>query len=45
VVTEYGIADLYGKTLAERGKALIAIAHPDFREELEEALREKGVGL
>jgi 4-hydroxybutyrate CoA-transferase len=45
VVTEYGIADLYGKTLAERGKALIAISHPDFREELEKALKEKKVGI
>lgn len=34
VVTEYGIAELKGKTLRERAKALIAIAHPDFREEL-----------
>ncbi|QEK12510.1 acetyl-CoA hydrolase/transferase family protein [Crassaminicella thermophila] len=31
VVTEYGIADLRGKTLKERGRALINIAHPDFR--------------
>jgi 4-hydroxybutyrate CoA-transferase len=31
VVTEYGIADLRGKTLRERARALIAIAHPDFR--------------
>ncbi|MBI4547566.1 MAG: acetyl-CoA hydrolase/transferase family protein [Ignavibacteriae bacterium] len=36
VVTEYGVADLYGKTVRERVKALIEIAHPDFREELEE---------
>jgi acyl-CoA hydrolase len=34
VVTEYGVADLRGKTLAERAKALIAIAHPAFRETL-----------
>ena len=34
IVTEYGIADLYGKTLRERAQALINIAHPDFREEL-----------
>ncbi|MBM6830445.1 acetyl-CoA hydrolase/transferase family protein [Anaerotignum lactatifermentans] len=38
VVTEYGIARLKGKTLLERGKALIAIAHPEFRTELEAAL-------
>lgn len=34
VVTEYGIANLKGKTLRERAKALIDIAHPDFREDL-----------
>ncbi len=37
VVTEYGIADLYGKSLRERARSLIDIAHPDFRAELEEA--------
>lgn len=36
VVTEYGIADLRGKTVRERMKALIEIAHPDFRGEIEE---------
>lgn len=35
VVTEWGIAELRGKTLAERAKAMIAIAHPDFRTGLE----------
>ncbi len=34
VVTEYGIADLYGKTLGERAKALISIAHPEDRDHL-----------
>ncbi len=34
VVTEHGVADLYGKTLDERAHALIAIAHPDDRESL-----------
>lgn len=34
VVTEYGIASLFGKTLKERAKELIAIAHPKFRNEL-----------
>ncbi|MGF6366147.1 4-hydroxybutyrate CoA-transferase [Aequitasia blattaphilus] len=34
IVTEYGIADLRGKSLKERAKALIQIAHPNFREEL-----------
>jgi acyl-CoA hydrolase len=35
VVTEYGIVNLKGKSVAERAKALISIAHPDFREQLE----------
>jgi acyl-CoA hydrolase len=34
VVTEYGIAELQGKTVHQRGEALAAIAHPDFRDEL-----------
>ena len=34
VVTEYGVACLRGKSLAQRAEALIAIAHPDFREAL-----------
>lgn len=37
VITEYGIADLYGKTLHERAQALIGIAHPEDREALERA--------
>lgn len=36
IITEYGIAQLYGKNLRERTKALIAIAHPDHRAHLEE---------
>ena len=39
VVTEYGVAELYGRSLRERATALIAIAHPDFREELTAAAR------
>lgn len=35
VVTEYGIADLFGKNLRQRARALINIAHPEDREELE----------
>ena len=35
VVTEYGVADLKYKSTVERARALIAIAHPDFRRELE----------
>ena len=40
VVTEYGVAYLYGKSLQERAMALITVAHPDFREHLlKEAIR------
>lgn len=39
VVTEYGIAHLKGKTIRERAQALIAIAHPDFRKELQQELK------
>jgi 4-hydroxybutyrate CoA-transferase len=35
VVTEYGVAQLFGKTLSERKRALLDIAHPQFRDELE----------
>lgn len=38
VVTEYGFADLKGKSLSERAEALIALAHPNFRAELMDAL-------
>jgi len=34
IVTEYGAVNLHGKSLRERGDALISIAHPDFRAEL-----------
>ena len=37
VVTEYGIADLYGKSLRQRAKMLTGVAHPQFRDELEKA--------
>ena len=40
VVTEYGVADLYGKTIRERAKALIRIAAPEFRDELKRAAKE-----
>ena len=41
VVTEYGIAQLKGKTLRERARELIAIAHPDFREGLIKVYEER----
>ena len=34
VVTEYGVANLYGRTIRERVKALVGIAHPDHRERI-----------
>lgn len=40
VVTEYGAAELKGQTLAERARRLTAVAHPDFREELDRAAYE-----
>ena len=36
IVTEYGVANLYGMSDEKRGEALIAIAHPNFRAELTE---------
>lgn len=41
IVTEYGIADLYGKTMQQRAKELIKIAHPDHREALDQAAFER----
>ena len=40
IITEYGIADLWGKTMRERVKALIKIAHPNFREGLDRQARD-----
>ncbi len=40
IVTEYGIADLYGKTIRQRATSLIQIAHPEFRDELERQAKE-----
>ena len=41
IVTEYGVAELYGKNLRERAKALIRIAHPDHRARLEQEAFER----
>ena len=41
IVTEYGAVDLYGKSLQERAKLLISIAHPDDREKLDRAAFER----
>lgn len=41
VVTEFGAVDLFGKNLRERVEALVSVAHPDFRDELERAAKER----
>lgn len=41
IVTEYGVANLYGKNLRERAMAMIEIAHPNHREALEKATKER----
>ena len=43
IVTEFGIADLYHQPIRERVKRMIAIAHPDFREELHAQALEAGL--
>ncbi len=43
VVTEHGVAHLHGRDLAERARALIAVAAPEFREGLERSARECGI--
>jgi acetyl-CoA hydrolase len=40
VVTEFGVADLYGKTIRQRARQLINVAHPDFREDLKKQASE-----
>lgn len=45
IVTEYGIAKLRGKTLSQRAKALIQIAHPKFRDELVYEAKRRGILL
>lgn len=41
VATEYGVVNLFGKNMKQRARALISIAHPDHREMLEAAARER----
>jgi acyl-CoA hydrolase len=43
IVTEYGVAHLEGKTRSERARELIAIAHPNFRKEIEEDAYKLGI--
>ena len=43
VVTEWGMVNLKGKSVAERARAMISIAHPDFRDSLERDAREHGL--
>lgn len=40
IVTEYGVANLYGKSIRQRVKALVGISHPDFRADLEKQARD-----
>lgn len=40
IITEYGVADLYGKSIRQRANALIKVAHPDFRADLEKQAKE-----
>ena len=42
VVTEHGVAELRGRSVRERTRALVGIAHPDFRDELEHQARQLG---
>ena len=41
MVTEYGVVNLFGKNYQQRAKALIGIAHPNHREELERAAHKR----
>ncbi len=43
VVTEFGIVNLKGKSVPDRARSMISLAHPDFREELERQARENGL--
>jgi 4-hydroxybutyrate CoA-transferase len=43
IVTEYGVADLWLKSVPQRVREMLKIAHPDFREELEKEAKEAGL--
>jgi acyl-CoA hydrolase len=43
VVTEYGIVNLKGNSIPDRARAMISVAHPDFRDELERQARGNGL--
>ncbi len=43
VVTEFGKINLKGKSILERATAMISLAHPDFRDDLEREARENGL--
>jgi 4-hydroxybutyrate CoA-transferase len=43
VVTEHGVASLFGASLRERAAALIGVAHPDFRDDLRAAARKRNL--
>ena len=40
VVTEHGVADMRGRSISQRARSLIAIAHPRFRDDLEREARQ-----
>jgi acyl-CoA hydrolase len=43
IITEYGVAELRGRTIRERVDAIISIAHPDFRAQLRKEAKEFGI--
>ena len=43
VVTEFGMVNLKGKSIPERGEAMISLAHPDFRDDLARVARDNGL--
>ena len=43
VVTEFGLVNLEGKSIPERAEAMVSLAHPDFRDDLERGARASGL--